>query len=224
MRTFILLAALGAAVPARADISDSGALTIGGQGIIQGTMTVQGASFSIGGATFSVAGGSVTLGGRLNLAASGIKWADGTTSTTAASGGGSSQVLLSSVVYYSGGYIDVSNTAYSVSYATVTLTADAGDYEILLYTYAINLSGATAMYCYTLRDGAFTGNQNGTTYATGMGFQLNEAGVRGNIDKNVSAGSHSWSFGCAVNAGSGRLGYTGFNPEYNFIFGVRRIR
>lgn len=85
---------------AGADVSDSGDLTIGGQGIIQGTMTVQGAGFSVGGATFTVAGGSVTLGGSLNAAVAGIKWADGTTSTTAAaggSGGGGNVVFVSSV-------------------------------------------------------------------------------------------------------------------------------
>lgn len=98
MRAFILLAVLLAAPPARADVSDSGNLTIGGQGIIQGTMTVSGAAFSVGGTTFSVSGGSVTLGGRLNLAASGIKWADGTTSTTAAAGGGGG-VATSSITY-----------------------------------------------------------------------------------------------------------------------------
>lgn len=54
-----LLAAL--ALPARADIVDSGALQIGGQGIIGGTMTVQGSAFSVGGATFVVTGSSVGI-------------------------------------------------------------------------------------------------------------------------------------------------------------------
>lgn len=123
-RKIFFLIALGIAVPVRADISDSGNLTIGGQGIIQGTMTVQGSGFSVGGTTFTVAGGSVTLGGRLNAAAAGIKWADGTTSTTAASGGGGG-VATSSATYgdttaYSG------NTASSygpcLAGSTVTFT------------------------------------------------------------------------------------------------------
>lgn len=85
-RKILALIALCLALPAHADVSDLGNLTIGGQGIIVGSMTVQGSAFSVGGATFSVAGGSITLGGRLNAAAAGIKWADGTTSTTASSG------------------------------------------------------------------------------------------------------------------------------------------
>lgn len=91
---FLLALVLGlTTASARADVSDSGDLTIGGTGVIQGTMTVQGNAFSVGGATFSVSGGSITLGGRLNAAAAGIKWADGTTSTTASSGGGGGLLL-----------------------------------------------------------------------------------------------------------------------------------
>lgn len=55
---FVLLA-LALVGTARADISDSGNLTIGGQGIIQGTMTVQGNALGVGGSitatTFSSA-------------------------------------------------------------------------------------------------------------------------------------------------------------------------
>ncbi len=95
----LTLIALAVAAPARADVSDSGNLTIGGQGVIQGTMTVQGAGFSVGGTTFSVAGGSITLGGRLNAAAAGIKWADGTTSTTASAGGSAAVSVSTRTVY-----------------------------------------------------------------------------------------------------------------------------
>lgn len=100
-RKILLLLALGLTVPAQADVSDSGNLTIGGTGVIQGTMTVQGSAFSVGGATFTVAEGSVTLGGRLNVASTGIKWADGSTSTTAPSGAGN--VLLTATQTFSGG-------------------------------------------------------------------------------------------------------------------------
>lgn len=86
-QSILLLTLFGIAHAAHADISDSGALTIGGQAVIQSTMTVQGSAFSVGGTTFSIAGGSVTLGGQLNVAAAGIKWADGTISITAPTGG-----------------------------------------------------------------------------------------------------------------------------------------
>lgn len=96
------IAALTLCVAARADVSDSGNLTIGGDGVIQGTMTVQGNAFSVGGATFSVSGGSVTLGGRLNASPEGVKWADGTISTTAGGGGGG-DASLSATQSWTGG-------------------------------------------------------------------------------------------------------------------------
>ena len=65
-------------------VSIGGQAVVSGQAIVVGTMTVQGSAFSVGGATFTVAAGSITLGGQLNAASAGIKWADGTTSTTAA--------------------------------------------------------------------------------------------------------------------------------------------
>jgi hypothetical protein len=61
MRILIVLAAL-AAVPAQADVSDSGNLSIGGNGVIAGTMTVQGNAFSIGASTLVVSGGRVGIG------------------------------------------------------------------------------------------------------------------------------------------------------------------
>lgn len=63
--------------PAQADLIETGQMIVGG------TTTVHGSAFSVGGSTFVVAAGSVTFGGRINAAASGIKWADGTISTSA---------------------------------------------------------------------------------------------------------------------------------------------
>lgn len=118
----LALMALSLAAPARADVSDSGNLTIGGQGIIQGTMTVQGAGFSVGGTTFSVAGGSVTLGGRLNAAAAGILWADNTTSTTASAGSSSG----SAGGDLTGTYPNPTwNPAHGITAATATFTGNA---------------------------------------------------------------------------------------------------
>lgn len=86
-RLIILLSMLVLAAPARADISDSGNLTIGGNGVIQGTMTVQGSAFSVGGSTFAVLSGTAQVGGLLRVSGQGIQWNDGSTSTTAFSGG-----------------------------------------------------------------------------------------------------------------------------------------
>lgn len=118
--------ALALASFARADVSDSGNLTIGGNGVIQGTMTVQGGDFSVGGATFSVSGGSITFGGRLNASTAGIKWADGSTSTTSASAGGGNAVLAATQTF-SG-----ANTFTSTT--TVGLGADV---QVLNYSAAL---------------------------------------------------------------------------------------
>jgi hypothetical protein len=64
-RQILMLIALGVAAPVHADVSDSGNLTIGGTGVIQGTMTVQGGAFSVGGSSFTVAGGSATVANSL---------------------------------------------------------------------------------------------------------------------------------------------------------------
>lgn len=104
-KTALLALNMVFAVSAHADISDSGNLAIGGQAVIAGTTTIQGSAFSVGGTTFSVAAGSITLGGRLNAASAGIKWADGTTSTTASPGASGSTfsdlIVASSGIYVS---------------------------------------------------------------------------------------------------------------------------
>ena len=124
---FAAYALIFVATAARADISDSGSLIIGGQGVIVGTMTVQGNAFSVGGATLSVSGGSVNLGGLLNASSAGIKWADGTTSTTAASSPGS-QAVSSYTVVPAG---STSQGAYKVAFATVTL-ALSGNFGVVV--------------------------------------------------------------------------------------------
>ncbi|MBI2362827.1 MAG: hypothetical protein HYV15_05535 [Elusimicrobia bacterium] len=55
-----LLAAL--ALPARADIADSGDVIVGNQGVIAGTMTVQGQGFSVGASALVVGSGKVSVG------------------------------------------------------------------------------------------------------------------------------------------------------------------
>lgn len=116
---------LALASPAAADISDSGGLTLGGQVVVQGTATVQGNAFSVGGSTFSVAAGSITLGGRLNAAAGGIKWADGSTSTTAAAVAASS-VFTTTFTRITAYLTTTSSDWTPVTGATVTLTASGG--------------------------------------------------------------------------------------------------
>ena len=153
----ILLAALLSAVAlsARADLSDSGNLTIGGQAVVAGTMTVQGSQFSVGGATFSVAGGSVTLGGRLNAAAAGIKWADGTTSTTAFSNSAGGASFVSTYVYI-GANFTVSSSDEGVCRGTATWTSIGGIAQVSFTGVATASSGSDRPRAGFLIDGQWT--------------------------------------------------------------------
>lgn len=165
------------ALPANADIVDSGNLIIGGQGVIGGTMTVQGNAFSVGGSTFSVAGGSVTLGGRLNAAASGIKWADGTTTTTGGNAVLSATQTFSGVNTFAGKVVldgGVASTVFTDSCVTLTGTYNAP---------STNFSGCVAGSTITwTADGissyTVVGNLNGGMNAAAgiaFGFLLNGA-------------------------------------------------
>lgn len=97
-----------------------GQVIAAGQVVVVGTMTVQSGAFSVGAATFSVSGGSVTLGGRLNAAAAGIKWADGTLSTTAVSVDG--RAILAATQTFTGANIFTSTVAIGAAIQTTTAT------------------------------------------------------------------------------------------------------
>lgn len=120
MRNFLAWSLLTAlALPARADIIDSGYLQVGGQAIIGGTATVQGNALGVAGsvsatsATLSGTGaqtyalttssGIHMVNGKLKLDSGAmIQWPDGTTSTTAASAGGGGNAVLSATQTFSG--------------------------------------------------------------------------------------------------------------------------
>ena len=185
MRTMIFLLAALTASMAHADVSDSGNLSIGGNGVISGTMTVQGSAFSVGGTTFSVAGGSATFGGIINAAAAGIKWADGSTSTTASSGN-SSGVFTSSVT--------VGPQVYSS-------TIDAGGVIVNGWTKvaASSFTAASAVYFY--------GFQSSTTYRVHFQFyDATTSQTRLNVS-GLTSGHHA-SANCLGSAGTKTNGTT----------------
>lgn len=159
IKQILLVMILGIAASARADVSDSGNLTIGGTGVIQGN------AFSVGGTTFSVAGGSVTLGGRLNAAAAGIKWADGTASTTASSGGGAG-VRLSTFTMF--GLTSATNVDVCVATVTFTPTASSVD-VIFMGTISNGNTGDPCMVAFLI-DG---GHPPGWSRYTGMAMGAN---------------------------------------------------
>lgn len=158
-KKILLALALGlTAASSRADISDSGNLTIGGNGVFQGTTTVQGNSFSVGGATFTVAGGSVTLGGRLNVSAAGIKWADGTVSVSSAAGGGSGNAVLSATQTWSGANIFASSVTVGPTTYGVALDFSKtlkGGWSIVASTAVTALTGTTGA-TFTNWDSSYT--------------------------------------------------------------------
>lgn len=181
-----------APLSAYADVSDSGNLTIAGNGVIQGTMTVQGSAFSVGGATFSVASGSITLGGRLNASATGIKWADGTTSTTATGGGGN--VVLNATQTFTG-----ANTFGIAAVASTAATSGAliNSWQVVASTYP---SGAANVH--------FQGLVASATYRVVYWHYFDVAGALAfRINNDATAGRHKWSQNIsAVNAGATNTG------------------
>jgi hypothetical protein len=130
---------------ARADISDSADLNLGGQAVIAGTVTVKGSAFSVGGATFTVLGGSVTVGGLFKPSTLGIRWADGSTSTSAYSSVGG-DMLLAATQTVSG--TKVFSSSITVGQGVFTTTASyasvikGGVSEVAISTF----SGASSVY------------------------------------------------------------------------------
>lgn len=139
MKIFLLLTLLAVVPSARADVSDSGNLSIGGNGVIAGTMTVQGSAFSVGGSSFTLSGGSATLayqiiassisltgtgstsydltlssGMHFTTANTGITWGDGSVSTSASAGaGGSGNVVLNATQTFSGANTFTSSVTFN---------------------------------------------------------------------------------------------------------------
>lgn len=215
-----LLAVLSLAVSAHADVSDSGDLIIGGQGVVAGTMTVQGSAFSVGGGTFSVLAGTVNVGGLFKVSSAGIRWNDGTISTTAASGAGATVLYSSGSARF--GPQDISATTLGVAFSTVTIAdAPAGDYLVYFNT---NNANSIAV-CGVLRDGDFFGTQSasrgiGVNNGTTSTIEILNGII---IDKDVPAGSHSWALTCRVLSGSTTIGYAGIDLIVS-QFGVVRVR
>lgn len=206
-RLILLSAALALSAPAHADVSDSGNLTIGGNGVFQGTTTVQGSEFSVGGATFTVSGGSVTLGGRLNAAATGIKWADGTTSTTAASGGASALAITTCTTGGFGG--TWSYTAFGVAQTTVTMTA-SGNHKVRITLNASveNTAQYNSVAATFLQDGAFVSPYSSSIASKYIVMAVSGGSGDNGLDFSVvipapSAGSHSYGLAMRVGGGTG---------------------
>lgn len=205
MRGLIPLFVLLVFVPtAHADISDSGNLTIGGQGVIQGSMTVQGSAFSVGGSTFSVLAGTVNAGGLLKVSAAGIQWNDGTVSTTSASAftaSASTQIFNS--VFDSAISLGTLGTCVNISSPSFTTRAVP---LRLTFSGMIRVSGDTvAAGLSILMDGQFIAPW--TKDLPMGGYQAGQTGRDMTVNINVvtpsavSAGSHQ--FCVSVKAYSG---------------------
>lgn len=198
-------------------VTSAGNAFIGGQGVVQGTMTVVGNAFSVGGATFSVAGASVTLGGRLNLAAAGIKWADGTTSTTASLG-----VAVSSVGIIPG--LSTSNqiSGVCVANSTRTLTGTASKVLVVFAGNTYNTNGSESFDLGVLRDGVKLGpgRSIGHNTAKAAPYYYDDDSFSF-IDENVPPGTKNYCFWFAMTGNTGHLCNSGSGPCH---FGVIEIR
>lgn len=212
-----LMAAL--AVPARADIVDSGSLQIGGQGQFGGTVTVQGNALGVAGAvsatsvTLSGSGANVysltassgihIINGKLKLDAGAmIEWADGTTSVSSAASGGS--VAYATMTISSD---KTNNTLLGPCIAGSTLTIATSGRPVLVNLVARYFTVNTSEYPLVsiLRDGAFLGGTGSSTpIQTGepANQAINPFGVP--FLDVVGAGSHSYCI--TVGAGGGGTG------------------
>lgn len=164
-----------------------------GQGVVKGSMTVQGNAFSVGGSSFAVIGSSVgvrttspaaaldvsgsvqigsgtakstfTASGQLKLNAFGIQWADGTTSTTSASTGFQAVSAATAAVTSQN---TTTNTSWtSVAGATVTLTANGNR---LFMHFACDITQASSGYRsyggFLLNGALFDGQTTSTGFTT----------------------------------------------------------
>lgn len=197
MRTLLawgLLAAL--ALPARADIVDSGSLIIGGQGIIGGTFTVQGNAMSVAGsvsatsATLSGTGNNVfslTTSSGIHLVNGVLRWPDGSTSTTASSGGGGSgNAVLAGTQTWTG-----SNT-FAGSIYTSTMTGIVGGAVLVASASVSGVATVTfsnlAAYPYEVRWNFAQNSTSGSHYL--------EFNGQNNVCRNmpIAIANNGWSY------------------------------
>ena len=203
MRTIYLLALLlGCAGTAHADVSDSGNLSIGGQGVVAGTMTVQGNAFSVGGSTFSVLAGTVNTGGLLKVGAQGIQWNDGTVSTTSTSGSGGCSNVSSCLV-------DSTFSVSGISSYTFTLSASTA----VVYNLLLNVS-PTATSNLAIR---FNGDSSANYIWSTEGLATNGAG-----DGSDSTASNNVL--CQLNRSGGLNADDQYNGNLTIRFSPRSMK
>lgn len=204
MRTIWTLGLLAAlALPARADIVDSGGLTIGGQGVIGGTFTVQGNDLGVAGsvsatsATLSGSGAqiySLTTSSGIHVVAGILRWPDGTVSTSAHSGGGGSgNALLSATQTWTGG-----NTFQS------TITVGPSGYSTVA-DYSSVLKGGCGVVLYSSFTAASSLAITGISseaYKHVLTFNATKA-TQGTIQLTVNgdSGSNYWTNNRGLNTG-----------------------
>lgn len=239
MRGFQAAALLGLlALPAKADIVDSGSLQIVGQGIIGGTMTVQGNALGVAGsvlatsATLSGTGAQVyslttssgihLINGKLRFEAGGmIEWADLTKSTTA-SAGASGPIFNSTSVIRTANVSFTNNTFQCLSGSTLTMTTTGGDIAVFMSATVQNTTSGIDTQLGFLQDGAWVNGAPALinwTQVTG-GYNLPASFFQ--VVRGVSAASHSWCLAAQVsNYTSYLIGDPGTRKN---VFGVLELK
>lgn len=205
--TAALLAVL--ALPAWADIVDSGSLIIGSQGVIGGTFTVQGTALGVAGAvsatsaTLSGMGAqiySLTTSSGIHILAGGVRWPDGTMSTSAAAAGGVGNAQLSATQTWSGANTFASTTTVGNSSVYTTTLSYAsvvrGGWSVVALSSFTSVSGVTLtnfISSYTFRI-AYNVRQN-----------TNDAYFQMLINEDTTS-SRYFSEGIGYNGGQGNSG------------------
>src|SRR3569832_2325574 len=231
---------------ARADVSDSGNLSIGGNGVIVGSMTVQGSGFSVGGSSFALAGGSATIAyqlqaGSLNsqsirsgtqcLRADSSGNITGTGADCAAASTNLASSTTANAIAPVGPLTNGSFTSCNVVGSTLTIT-NAASNERIRYTFQGDIktdsSGFSPM-CTDEINGAFPSGYGVSTPI--FSAYLNPGDLGSNVvwypfwfdftSERLSATTISVCLSCAMTGGGGQNWYLGHIPLRAGLYEVR---
>ncbi|MBI3298125.1 MAG: hypothetical protein HYZ75_08175 [Elusimicrobia bacterium] len=222
MRTFLAILALSAliAAPVRADVVDSGSLVIGLQGIIGGTMTIQGSAFSVGASTLTVSSGKVGIGTAAPTAVLSVV-GDAVFNGT---------MTFAPLIHKSSSIIrtvttSFTNTTYAcISGHVATMTVTGGDVAVFFSAeVANNTANADSVLGFRMDGAALDGADaliGWTTITASYAFPASFY----QVVKGVSPGSHWWCLSGRVTGGTADIiGDTGSFARKN-VFGVMELK
>ncbi|MBI3298123.1 MAG: hypothetical protein HYZ75_08165 [Elusimicrobia bacterium] len=249
MRTFLAILALSAliAAPVRADVVDSGSLIIGQQGIIGGTMTVQGNALGVAGSVSATSATLLGMGAEIfSLTTSSgihmvsgtlklnpgtmIEWGDGSKSTIAASGGGTFSAASTMTIVPRNQ--STTQTEFGSCFTSTVAMTTSGGKILISFTGAASNNNATGHWSNlgVLMDGDFITGDDGikntstsaiaSMVAPAANFSFNQSFTF--LQQAPSAGPHSWCLSGWVSGGTMTIGID--SPMSRMRFSVLELK